>query len=69
LSESVFDRNRDLDRWSEWIDELGKKEVSVYVYIIYHYSGFAPRDIDDLKGRLGLEVIAPKAPSQSAFEF
>jgi uncharacterized protein YecE (DUF72 family) len=69
FSEPVIERSRELDRWADWIDELSKKQISVYVYINNHYSGFAPRDIDDLKGRLGLEVIASKAPLQSAFEF
>ena len=69
FSETVIDRTQDLERWSSWISELSDKDVSVYVYINNHYSGFAPRDIDDLKGRLGLEVIAPPQPPQAAFDF
>jgi uncharacterized protein YecE (DUF72 family) len=69
FSETVIDRSSELEQWARWIDELAKKDISVYVYINNHYSGFAPRDIDDLKGRLGLEVILPMPPTQSVFEF
>ena len=69
FSETVIDRDGEIGRWAEWIQELSRKEVSVYVYINNHYSGFAPRDIDDLKGRLGLEVVAPKPPPQASFDF
>jgi uncharacterized protein YecE (DUF72 family) len=69
FSETVIDRSSELEQWARWIDELAKKDISVYVYINNHYSGFAPRDIDDLKGRLGLEVVLPRPPSQSVFEF
>jgi uncharacterized protein YecE (DUF72 family) len=69
FSETVIDRNSALERWAGWIADLSAKDISVYVYINNHYSGFAPRDIDDLKGRLGLEVVAPLRPQQSAFDF
>ena len=69
FSETVIDRGEELSRWASWIEHLSSKDVSVYVYINNHYSGFAPRDIDDLKGRLGLEVVMPKPPPQSAFDF
>jgi uncharacterized protein YecE (DUF72 family) len=69
FSETVIDRERELSQWADWIEDISRKEISVYVYINNHYSGFAPRDIDDLKGRLGLEVVAQKPPLQSAFEF
>jgi uncharacterized protein YecE (DUF72 family) len=69
FTETVTDRSDELGTWATWIEELTKKNVSVYVYINNHYSGFAPRDIDDLKWKLGLQVLAPKAPQQSALEF
>jgi uncharacterized protein YecE (DUF72 family) len=69
FTETVTDRSDELGTWATWIEEFTKKNVSVYVYINNHYSGFAPRDIDDLKGKLGLQVLAPNAPQQSALEF
>jgi uncharacterized protein YecE (DUF72 family) len=69
FSESVIERDAELSRWAEWIDTLTKKDVSVYVYINNHYSGFAPKDIDNLKGKLGLQVVEPKPPPQAAFDF
>ena len=69
FSETVIDRDADIRNWAAWIQGLSRKEVSVYVYINNHYSGFAPRDIDDLKGRLGLEVVDPTPPPQAAFDF
>ena len=69
FSETVIDRSDALARWTSWIEELSAKEVSVYVYINNHYSGFAPKDIDDLKGRLRLEVITQHRPHQAAFDF
>jgi len=55
------DRTGDLELWANTIRELTEEVGRIYGFLNDDYSGYSPRDVNQLKGLLGIPKIEPSS--------
>jgi uncharacterized protein YecE (DUF72 family) len=53
------DRSREVDAWSDAIEELSAKVSHIYGYVANHFSGHSPATARDFQSRLGQIPVDP----------